>query len=219
MFSTKNFIKKYLNFTLMRRYEFFSQDKEEWLDITQQAHLGYLGLVDKLGYPRIVPLNFVSLDGNIYFHGALDGEKYELLKENPKASFSVDLPFAFIPSYWESKRSAEPASYFFKSLHIRGRGSIVENLELKAKALQSMMEKYQPEGRYDKVETLNPIYKIPLQRVGVYEVLTEEFTIKLKFGQNYSDKKIQPIIDGLKERDLPMDPATIDNIYKYRAKN
>ena len=139
------------------------------------------------------------------------------MRTNPKATFSVDLPFALIPSYWQSKRSAEPTSYFFKSLHIRGTGTIVTGLEVKAKVLQTMMEKYQPEGGHDKIETSNLIYKRPLEKVCVFQVKTEELTQKIKFGQNYTDRLIEPIIEGLRERGLPMDLETIDNIIKYRS--
>ena len=202
----------------MRRLEFLSTEREEFDEITGKAHLGYLGIIDTKGYPRIVPLNFVAIKTTIFFHGAAAGEKYDLLSSHPKSTFSVDLPFAFIPSYWQSKKSAEPTSYFFKSLHIRGEGSIVENLDRKAEVLQAMMEKYQPEGRHDRVESDNPIYRVPLQKVGVYQVSPEEITMKLKFGQNYSDRLIQPIIEGLTKRDLPMDRETVENIKKYRTK-
>jgi len=202
--------------TAMRRQEFLSDNLEEFEEICQRAHLGYLGLIDSRDYPRIVPLNFIQLDHNIYFHGAQEGEKFELMSANPKASFSVDLPFAFIPSYWQSKQSAEPTSYFFKSLHIRGKGSLVTDTSKKAEVLQAMMKKYQPEGGYAKIETSNPIYRKPLEKVGVFEVFNEEFTMKLKFGQNISDRLIEPIIAGLQERGLPMDLETIANIRKYR---
>ncbi|RMG28109.1 MAG: pyridoxamine 5'-phosphate oxidase family protein [Methanobacteriota archaeon] len=200
----------------MRRSEFFSDDEDEFREIVGRAHVGHLGLIDVKGYPRIVPLNFVAIGRDIYFHGAQEGEKFDLLKESPKASFSVDLPFAFIPSYWQSKRSAEPTSVFFKSLHIRGRGEVVNDLTEKAHALQAMMEKYQPEGGYERIEVSNPIYRKPLERVGVFRIVTEELTMKIKFGQNMDARKIGRIIEGLRERNLPMDLETIKNILKYR---
>lgn len=200
----------------MRRSEFLSSDLSEFEEITGRAHTGYLGIMDYRGFPRIVPLNFVALDGDIYMHGAQEGEKYELMSSRPKASFSVDLPYALIPSYFTSKKSAVPTSYFFKSIHIRGNGSVIEDISLKAKALQAMMEKYQPEGRYTKITPENKIYKGALKEVAVFKVENQECTIKLKFGQNMNIKQINQVIAGLEERGLPADFETIEMIRKYR---
>ena len=60
--------------------------------LCNQVDIGHLGLMDAKEYPRIVPLNFVAIDWDIYFHGSLEGEKYQLLKNKPKATFSVDFP-------------------------------------------------------------------------------------------------------------------------------
>lgn len=200
----------------MRRSEFLSEEEAEFREIVERAHVGYLGLVDTKGYPRIVPLNFVAIGQTIYFHGAREGEKFELLSRSPKASFSVDLPFALITSYWQSKRSAEPTSYFFKSLHVRGQGMEVNDLDEKAGALQAMMEKYQPEGGYEPIETTNRMYRKPLERVGVFKIVPEEITMKIKFGQNMDDRMIGKIIEGLRQRGHPMDEETVKNILKYR---
>ncbi|GAV22898.1 pyridoxamine 5'-phosphate oxidase family protein [Carboxydothermus pertinax] len=35
-------------------------------------------------YPYAVPLNYVYKNGAIYFHSALEGQKLDLLKENPR---------------------------------------------------------------------------------------------------------------------------------------
>lgn len=89
----------------MHRKEFEPQSYKSDFDfLCNRVDIGHLGLVD--GYPRINPLNFVAVGWDIYFHGSLEGEKYNLFKDNPKATFSVDHPYSFIPSYWISEKYA-----------------------------------------------------------------------------------------------------------------
>ncbi len=201
----------------MRRSEFSSDSVEEYDEITSTALDGHLGIVDKKGFPRIVPLNFVSFKGSIYVHGAKSGEKFELAKSNPKATFSVSVPYSYIPSYFKSEKYACPATQFFKSLHIRGRLEIVESVEEKAAALDAMMRKYQPEGRFITISADNPIYKNALQGVAVLAVRPEEVTMKIKFGQNMSVEERENIIRVLQDRGKEVDLLTIKMMKKYNS--
>ncbi len=199
----------------MRRSELSSTDPLEFEELVSQAEVGHLGLVDKMGYPRIIPLNFCAIGETIYFHGALEGEKYELMKAAPIATFSVDIPYSFIPSHFTTKRYACPASHYFKSLHIRGKALPVDDLEEKAEALQGLMEKYQKEGRYQKITSTDKIYLRPLEGVGVYKVEPVEITLKIKFGQNEPRGIIEKVIKGLQKRGSPTDLKTIKMIKFY----
>ena len=203
----------------MRRSEFTYDTQEEFDSIVNTAMVGYLGIVDGRGFPRVIPLNFSCIGKTIYFHGANEGEKWELLKESPKVTFSVDVPFSYIPSWFTSPKNATPASHLFKSLLIRGIGLVVDDLDEKARGLQAMMEKYQPEGRHEKVEAENRIYTNQLKQTGVFKVELEEFSIKNKFLQNYSPDKRQIIVDHLRERGLEIDLKSIDLIEYYRPKD
>ncbi|MHA2097900.1 MAG: pyridoxamine 5'-phosphate oxidase family protein [Candidatus Kariarchaeaceae archaeon] len=203
----------------MRRDEFTSSDAEDFNFITQNAIVGYLGLISKSGYPRIIPLNFTAIDQTVYFHGALEGEKYEILMENPKVSFSVDVPYSFIPSHFQSKKSACPATHFFKSLHIRGKGVMVSDVQEKSDMFNYMMKKYQPEGRYVKLSPDEQMYKKPLLDVGVFKVIPDEITMKIKFGQNMPQTKFDQVISSLTERGTKLDRATIVEMSKRYPKN
>ncbi len=67
----------------MRRFEKAIPGAGEMQEILSQATVGYLGLCDE-GNPYVVPLNFVYLDGRIYFHGAAQGRKIEILQRNQR---------------------------------------------------------------------------------------------------------------------------------------
>lgn len=203
----------------MRRYELSSNDEEtDFKYLTQKVDIGQLGIVDKNGFPRIIPLNFVALDGSIYFHGAKDGEKFELFQLNPKVTFSIYQPYSYIPSYFTSGKYGCPATHFFKSLHIRGTGYLVDSVEEKAVALQALLAKYQGEERHQPIDHNSSLYKKALQNVAVFKINVIEITYKIKFGQNETDNTIQKIIDGLLDRGDDLDIATIEEVKARRQK-
>ena len=202
----------------MRRDELSSSDDEDFDFIVNKAIVGHLGLISDSGFPRIVPLNFVANGKVIYFHGAKSGEKYDLLKSSPKASFSIDVPYSFIPSHFQSKKSACPATHFFKSIHIRGTGLIVTDLKEKVEAFNLMMQKYQPEGLYLPLSVEENIYKKPLLDVAVFKMDPLEITMKVKFGQNENQTKINQIISALEKRGDELDFATIAEMKKRYPK-
>lgn len=198
----------------MRRDEHSSSSDEDFRYVTDNAIVGHLGLITPSGFPRIVPLNFVAINDVVYFHGAKSGEKFEILKNSPLVSFSIDIPYSFIPSYFESKKSACPATHFFKSIHIRGTGLIVNDIEEKAIAMNELMQKYQPEGKYVELSHQESMYRKPLSEVGVFKVEPKEITMKMKFGQSLSQTKFSVVIESLEERGDNLDLATIKEMKK-----
>lgn len=198
----------------MRRQEFQVQDPAEIDCIVQQAMLGHLGILDDKGFPRVVPLNFVALNRKIYFHGALDGEKFDIFQAEPKVTFSIALPYSVIPSYWVAKDYACPATTYFKSLHVRGQGKVVADMAEKAAALQAFMEKYQPEGGYRPIAADDPFYEKPLQKVAVFRIDPLEIDVKEKFGQNLTPKARLDLIEKLEARNQGPDQKTANEIRK-----
>lgn len=64
--------------------------KETVIEIMENAKYGVLSLTDKDGYPYGVPLHYVMDNGYILFHCSnAGGHKAELLKDNPKVSFTI----------------------------------------------------------------------------------------------------------------------------------
>lgn len=62
-------------------------------DILDRAHFLHLALSDD-GQPYVIPMNYgYQLENGkliFYLHGGMDGYKYEVLKKNPKISFSLE---------------------------------------------------------------------------------------------------------------------------------
>ena len=197
----------------MRRNELESSDPAVFAEVAAAAEVGELGILTADGSPRVVPLNFAAVDGIVYFHGSLSGEKWERVQADPRCSFSMVKAYSVIPSYWTAPRYACPATHFFKSVEIRGRCELVEDLDEKARALQSLMEKYQPEGNFDPIVADDPIYGKALRGVGVFRV-SGAWTAKVKFGQNEGAKHRRGWVEKLRERGEPRDLETAAEIEK-----
>ncbi len=198
----------------MRRKDFVFKDYDELEIIAKHSEVGYLGIHDPDGYPRVVPLNFLLNNQNIYFHGALEGEKFEILSKSPKVTFCIVESYSIIPSYWIAKGYACPATALYKSIYFRGQGYLVHDLEEKAMVLQTFMEKYQPEGNYKRITAEDPIYVKPLQHVSVFKIVPTQVDMKFKFGQNFSEKKRLDLIDKLHKRNRGIDRKTAEEIRK-----
>ncbi|ASC93739.1 pyridoxamine 5'-phosphate oxidase family protein [Sulfurospirillum diekertiae] len=139
----------------MRRNEFEITDKEIIHTLLSECEYGTLSLIDN-NVPYGIPLNFVWWEEGIAFHGAKEGKKIELIAQNPNASLSIVKPYSLLPSYFSETTSACPASQLYASIIMQGVITIIESNEHKASALNALMEKLQPEKRYETITAENP---------------------------------------------------------------
>lgn len=193
----------------MRRSELESSDPDLFQEVARDADVGYLSLVTSGGWPRSVALNFAVVGETVYFHGALAGEKSEIIGTGVRAGFTMVKPYSFIPSHFTAPDHACPATHFFKSVEIKGRCEPVTDPAGKARGLQALMDKHQPEGRFRPLDPADPVYRKAIERVGVFRVVPDSWTAKRKFGQNEPKRVREMIIAGLRERGGPGDEATI----------
>ncbi|EPA04617.1 pyridoxamine 5'-phosphate oxidase family protein, partial [Candidatus Nitrosarchaeum limnium] len=121
-------------------------------EFLNQEHVGRISSIDDNGYPQIIPMNFVYIDNCIYMHSHTKGEKIENIHRNNKVGFEVDRELEFLPSYFEDPKDASLADTLYISVVIKGKASLVTDKEEKTLALNGLMEKYQPEGRYEPLQ-------------------------------------------------------------------
>ena len=80
--------------------------EEEAKKMLEEATHGVLAIQTEAGYPITIPVNFVYKDNKILFHGANEGQKYELIQKEPTASFCIvakdDIRPEFITSLYAS---------------------------------------------------------------------------------------------------------------------
>ncbi len=175
--------------------------------LLNKAEYGTLALCEN-NKPYSIPLNFVMLNNAIYIHGSHKGRKMEILAKNAQVSFSVVENYSLIQSYFSSNDgSACPATQFFKSVVIDGRTVIIENQEEKAKVLESLMQKLQPEGKY--IPLSHASYKKDLQATAVIKIEIDELKCKFKFGQHLKQERFNMVVKYLEERGEEIDLETV----------
>ena len=75
-------------FRPLRRFK-QAASEEECLAILQSAPRGILSVMGDNGYPYGLPINFVFLDGKIFFHCAREGHKLDAVRAHDKVCFTV----------------------------------------------------------------------------------------------------------------------------------
>ena len=112
----------------MRRKDREITDYNKMLEILHQCDCCRLGFIDDIG-TYIVPLNFgyEELNANLvlYFHGAREGKKLDLIKTQNQVGFEMDRKHELI-------EGNIPCAYSFKYQSIIGKGKIeiLENFSL-----------------------------------------------------------------------------------------
>lgn len=168
------------------------KDREVIRGLLSKSRVGRLGTLGRDGYPRIKPLNFVSLEEKVYFHSAREGEKMEDIQRDNRVCFEVDLPLAFV------KSTGNPcqADYLYQSIMIKGRAQIVDVRDERLAALKGLMEKYQPEGDY------GAFSEDKLALTAVVRIDIEEITGKEDLGQ---EKEREAVLAFLARKEWPVD--------------
>jgi hypothetical protein len=156
--------------------------------LLKTCHVGRLGTNGRDGYPMVKPLNFAYLDGKIYFHTALAGEKIEDIRRDNRVCFETDLPIAFV----KARMQPCEAEYLYRSVIIKGRASLVQDTDERTRAFKSLMDKYQPKGGY------GPYVKEKLGLTGIVRIDVEEMTGKEDLGKGeLRERALEALEQGL----------------------
>ncbi|GHT00544.1 nitroimidazole resistance protein [Synergistales bacterium] len=118
------------------------KDKEvtdvKWMeDVLRQANFLHLGLSGDDGWPYVVPVCYGYKDMTLYFHGALEGMKRDILLANQRACFQVTVDAEVIRS-----DTAQSFSMYFKSVTGFGFVKTLEDIDEKTDALNILMDQY-----------------------------------------------------------------------------
>jgi nitroimidazol reductase NimA-like FMN-containing flavoprotein (pyridoxamine 5'-phosphate oxidase superfamily) len=173
------------------------QSKKKIVEFLNNQSVGRIASIDINGYPQIIPMNFVYLQQGylsnnltdtirrsdaVYMHSYPLGEKLDNIKRNPKVGFEVDRHICFLPSYYFHPTDASQADTLYISVVIKGTAYIVEDNEEKSQALNSLMKKYQKEGKYEILDPSMP----SVHEVTVIKIVPKEMRGKYKIGQHWA---------------------------------
>ncbi|MHA6484768.1 pyridoxamine 5'-phosphate oxidase family protein [Paenibacillus sp. strain BS8-2] len=113
-------------------------DQNKIEQFIKQGETGYLGLSDG-GAPYVVPLNYVWLDGCLYFHGATEGRKMAIISRHAEACVTISESLGTIPHPVPAKTDTA-----YMSVMAFGRIELVSGLQEATEAMQAMLDKYAP---------------------------------------------------------------------------
>jgi len=175
------------------------KSKEKISQFLNSEHVGRIASVDENGFPQVIPMNFVFLNDAIYMHSHTKGEKLDNIRNNSKVGFEVDRELEFLPSYFEDPKDASLADTLYISVIIKGEGLIVEDRSEKTVALNALMQKYQPEGKYEPLTSQMQV----VDEVSIIKVIPYSITGKYKIGQNLRPEVRIELAKKIFERNSP----------------
>lgn len=131
-------------------------------DIIQRSLVCRLGLSDE-NRPYIVPLCFGYRNRTLYFHGAREGRKVDMIRKNPYVCFEFDLN--------SGVREAEKACKWgigYESVIGSGKASLLDHPDEKRRALSIIM------GQYSDRDFSFPDHIV--EKTGIIKIDIEEMT-------------------------------------------
>lgn len=120
----------------MRRHEKEISSQGELEQVLWQGRICHLAIPDE-PLPYLVPMNYGYRDGALYFHSALQGYKIDLLRQQPRARFSIVNDQGII----EAERACNWGARF-SSVMGTGRIEFIEDRQEKLVALRILMAQY-----------------------------------------------------------------------------
>lgn len=129
--------------------------------ILNKAEYGVLSTVSEDRIPYGVPLNFCIIDGYIYFHCAVEGQKIDNITQNKSVSFCVVGNTKILPDKFGAK---------YESVIVSGKVEEVVDIN-KQIALEGLLHKYSPEffdNGIEYIETLRKkarVFRISIDRL------------------------------------------------------
>ena len=142
-------------------------DEEQITKILEKAPVGNIATVNENGYPYVVPVHFIYLDGKIYIHGLPRGQKISNIKLNDQVCFETYSMKRLILDEAPCDVNTE-----YESVVIMGKAVVIKDADLKETVLNKIVGKYTPQ--------LSGI-KFPentLRGTAIIEVVVEECTGK-----------------------------------------
>jgi len=198
----------------MRRNHSEISDPNEIQRILSLTNIGRLATSGQDGYPYVTPVNFVSLNGNIYFHCAPKGEKLDNLTRDPRVCFEVDVPLSYIDIGLDPNRPTCNLHQFYHCVIIRGSASVVKDDTLKVDALNALIAKHENTNDFKKVTADMSACKA----CEVIEIRPDSVSAKSDLIQNKSEADRRAVAEYLFKRNQPGDREAVSAMgFQFKA--
>ncbi|BBO75401.1 MFS transporter [Desulfosarcina widdelii] len=113
-------------------------DDRAAMALLKRGEYGILSTSGKDNRPYGIPVNYVVMEDAIFFHCATEGQKLENITANRGVSFCVVGQTELLPEKFSTR---------YESVVVSGEAGVVEEPELKIKALNALVAKYAPGNR------------------------------------------------------------------------
>jgi nitroimidazol reductase NimA-like FMN-containing flavoprotein (pyridoxamine 5'-phosphate oxidase superfamily)/GNAT superfamily N-acetyltransferase len=195
----------------MRR-PIFRGDAARALALLRRAEVIHLATTTPDGAPVLRALDAAVLEDGVYLHGARAGEKARCVGR--PAVISAEEVVAHLPSHFSSSdpTRACAATTLYRSVQVHGPLLEVTDPHAKARALEALVRRWQPEGGFAPVDPADPQYRGELEGTLVLRVPFERVDGKEKLLQNRSPEEIGRILEALWARGAPGDDRAIEAI-------
>lgn len=145
-------------------------DAQAALAVVDKCGYGVLSMVSREGRPYCVPLSIVREEDRIYFHCATQGEKTELLRENPQVCMACVGNVCPVPDKFTTE---------YESAIVRGTAEEVLTEEEKIHALLLLCRRHTPSN----MEAFDGVVANSLACTAVWSIRIESVTGKQNKGK------------------------------------
>lgn len=111
-------------------------DDDAAMALLKRGEYGILSTSDKNNTPYGIPVNYVVMEDQIFFHCATEGHKLENITSNKGVSFCVVGKTELIPEKFSTR---------YESVVVSGAADVIDGEVLKKKVLQALVAKYAPD--------------------------------------------------------------------------
>ncbi len=150
------------------------------IEVIDKCEFGTLAMAAADGQPYCIPLSIVRDDRVIYFHAAPQGQKTELLRDNPQICLSCVGDTHVPPKMFTTE---------YESAVVVGTASEVTDPEEKIHALRLLCLRYTPENMdaFDRAIDMSlkrtAIWKLTMDRVTGKRKKYDKDGVEMKFGR------------------------------------
>ncbi len=139
----------HINYTkyMMRRKD-REMEKEAAYELLRTCEWGVLSLCDTLN-PYALPISYAYQGDKIYFHGATEGTKIDIINKNPRALLVCVGKTKIIPSKFTTE---------YESVIVNGTISVIEDEKERRVGLQALITKYSPSWKCEGEEYIDSLF-------------------------------------------------------------
>src|SRR6185503_1249745 len=134
------------------------------------------------GWPR-VGLHVYVHDGlAVEVHLANDDPQLADLRRTARVVVEVDDILSYSPSHWIDAENATHADQYYRCAMLRGEPTLVDASSAVVEHLRTLLERYQPEGKYAAVEHGHAAYMQYVERLTLVRLTPTDVATKFKLA-------------------------------------